>query len=194
MLDANEFVLTSPETMREESNKAAEKQNQSFYCSKTIKWWCYLLHQANFSTLSPSKHQTTRTPTDDAHKKLCLDGRCSTRTDCAKETSGGTANAVSVNREAATLNLCFGSSGGQRSIARGSGGGAGRGSSGLLAYAAGPCQFEGGPFGRGKTKGGGTRGRRASCSPFGWTKGGSAAEERRKAEKVARAAAYCSGW
>jgi hypothetical protein len=146
--------------------RSSSRETESgFCCSNTIKWWCYLLHRTNLSTLSPSKHQTTRTPTDDAHKKLCLDGRCSTRTDCAKETSGGTPMAVSVNREAATLNLCFGSSGSQRSIARGSGGGAGRGSSGLLAYAAGPCQFQGGPFGRGKTKGGGARGRRASCSP-----------------------------
>jgi hypothetical protein len=81
-------------------------------------------------------------------------------------------------------------------MARGSGGahiGAGRGDSELLVYAIGPCQFDGGPFGRGKTKGGGWRGRRASWSPCGGTKGGSAAEVRRKAENLAREAACCSG-
>jgi hypothetical protein len=145
---------------------------------------------------SPSSHQTIKLPSDHAHKKLCPDGRRSTLAYSPKETTGGTLTAVSVNRGASIPNLCLGSSGGQRSIARGSGGayiGAGRGISELLVYAIGPCQFDGGPFGRGKTNWGGWRGRRASWSPCGGTNGGSAAEVRMKAENLAREAACCSG-
>jgi hypothetical protein len=143
---------------------------------------------------SLSLRQSTVLPI--AHKNSRPDDRRSTLTDCAKETSGGTLNAVSVNCEASVSNLCLGSSGGQRSMARGSGGaysGAIRGINELLVYAIGPCQFDGGLFGRGKTKGGGWRGRRAFWSPCGGTKGGSAAEARMKAENLAREAACCSG-
>lgn len=75
----------------------------------------------------------TQTIPSHTHKKLRPDGRFSTRAYCAKETSGGTATAVSVNREASAPKRCLGSSGGQRSTARGSGGRSGRGSSGSLA-------------------------------------------------------------